>query len=166
MPRLADVAVGRVAVWWTVVLAPLLSGCGSQVATAPVEGRVEFDGQPLVGGGRVLFVPIADSDDQPSRKAAIGIIAEDGTFQLGTYGQDDGAVLGEHRIEIRQNTVLTPAVYAAEAGPTGESVLLEPLVEIDAADRIPTIYAGEDSPLRMTVENGSNEFPIDLKRSP
>lgn len=148
-----------------VLLVAALGGCGHEFTTAPVSGKISFDGRPLVGGGRILFVPIS-SDDTATGKAAIGIIAADGTFELGTYGKGDGAVLGEHHIEIRQNPVLKPAVYAAEVGTTGESVLLEPLVEIDPTARVPAIYAGSQSPLRLTVKQGSNEFPIDLNRQP
>jgi hypothetical protein len=75
-------------------------GCsGGSTATYPVTGIVKrSNGEPL-RGGRIIFQPIGQSTN-----AARGIIADDGSFQLGTYSDRDGAVAGAHKVTI------TPAV--------------------------------------------------------
>jgi hypothetical protein len=74
----------------------MLAGCGDdgRIPTYPASGVVKFaDGKPLVGG-----VVLCES---PHGLAARAIIQEDGTFELGTYEQDDGAVAGKHRVTIQ-----------------------------------------------------------------
>ena len=68
-------------------------GCrGDRLPTATVEGTVLYQGRPL-GFGSVTFQP----DTGPPARGTIG---SDGTFQLSTYGNGDGAVLGRHRVRI------------------------------------------------------------------
>jgi hypothetical protein len=73
-------------------LAALAAGCGGSEELAPVEGVVRLDGQPL-GKGIVTFVPAAG-------RSASGTLGSDGTFQLGTYGKTDGALVGKHMVTI------------------------------------------------------------------
>jgi len=75
----------------------LLVGCGSvadRLPTAAVSGTVTLDGDPLENGN-VTFVP-QDGSGRP----ATGMIQSDGSFVLGTYDDDDGAVLGQHRVAV------------------------------------------------------------------
>ena len=78
-------------------LATLMApGCKRQ-EIFPVEGRIEFtDGKPAgeLQGGFVVF-------DSLERKAsARGVVNADGSFRLSTEGDDDGAYLGKHRVQI------------------------------------------------------------------
>jgi hypothetical protein len=76
-------------------LAVLLAaaGCASdRLPTAPVEGKVLYHGKPLEFGG-VLVQP---TSGPPAR----GTIQPDGTFRLSTYRDGDGAVLGQHAVQI------------------------------------------------------------------
>jgi hypothetical protein len=77
-----------------------ISGCfGQTSSTYPAAGVVKHaDGKPLAGG-RILFHPV----NEPGH-AARGIISHDGTFQLGTYSDGDGAVAGAYKV------VITPAI--------------------------------------------------------
>jgi hypothetical protein len=77
-----------------VALIPPLAGCGrgDQDETAPAEGRVLIDGEPL-SSGTVVFFP------EQGRQAK-GKIGSDGRFTMGTYGRYDGAVLGHHQVAI------------------------------------------------------------------
>lgn len=80
------------------LLAMTLScGCGSDhVATYPVNGKVMFtDGVPVKSGTVEL-----QSLEQGT--TATGTIKDDGTFILGTYSSDDGAVAGKHRAIVVQ----------------------------------------------------------------
>ena len=71
----------------------LLSGCGGGLPTAPVRGKITYQGKP-VPSGTILFMP---EGDQP---AATGEIQPDGSYVLETYEPGDGAVLGKHSIMI------------------------------------------------------------------
>lgn len=68
-------------------------GCGAKKETVvyPASGTIKYaDGLPLAGG--TIFVHCSP----PAR----GVVNEDGTFALGTYGTDDGAPLGVHPVSI------------------------------------------------------------------
>jgi hypothetical protein len=76
----------------TLIIVTVASGCGGQ-KLYPVEGRVIFpDGTPLAGG-LVVFEPIESTTNVSAR----GQIQADGTFRLGTFRDDDGAIAGRHR---------------------------------------------------------------------
>jgi hypothetical protein len=76
------------------VVAP---GCFSgDPKTHPVHGKVLFpDGKPLTKGS-VEFELV----DQEKPSTATGEISDDGTFELGTYKPDDGAIAGRHRAVV------------------------------------------------------------------
>ncbi len=75
----------------------VLSGCGGEAGgqqeTAPVQGSVTYNGQPLTTG-TVFFVP------EGGGPTAEGQVREDGTFELTTYEEGDGAVPGQHGVMI------------------------------------------------------------------
>jgi len=71
----------------------LLLGCDRRDApqTYPVTGDVKIDGQPLASG-MVIFM-------SESGRAAKGKL-NNGSFQLGTYVDDDGALPGRYKVVI------------------------------------------------------------------
>ena len=74
----------------------LAAGCGGPPKTYLVHGTVVFpDGQPLIRG-TVEFEALG----QTKPITASGEIAKDGTFQLGTFAANDGAIAGEHRVAV------------------------------------------------------------------
>lgn len=81
----------------TLLCMSLLAGCGeSRIPTYPVSGTVVFDdGSPV----RTGTVEIASIDH---KLTATGRIADDGSFVLGTYGSNDGACAGNHRVIVMQ----------------------------------------------------------------
>jgi hypothetical protein len=82
-----------------VCIALLLATAGcSDSKLAPVTGRVLVDGTPLTVG-RIQFAPKATDDTVTPGKPAKGRFADDGSFSL-TIGDQDGAVVGEHRVTI------------------------------------------------------------------
>ena len=84
-----------------------VAGCGSSGPELyPVCGKVSFEGQ-AISTGIVMFYP--ENGDRP----AIGEIAADGTYQLRTYNDQPGAVLGKHKVTI---TARTEAAPGQEAG--------------------------------------------------
>ena len=81
-------------------LSVLVIGCNrSPYELAPVTGMVRVDGQPL-STGKVMFAPVSASDAIESGKPAMGRLQPDGTFELSTYKQGDGAVVGSHWVTI------------------------------------------------------------------
>jgi hypothetical protein len=58
-----------------------------------VHGTVTRNGQPM-SGGKVLFAPLSDG------ARAAGIIQTDGSFQLSTQRENDGAMVGKYRVTV------------------------------------------------------------------
>ena len=83
-----------------ILLSILLGGCGNdQLPTYPTHGKVVFpDGRPVRTG--VVELESMDHDI-----TATGKINTDGTFVLGTYDSDDGAVSGFHRVIVLQMVI-------------------------------------------------------------
>lgn len=74
----------------------LTAGCGGQPTAYLVHGTVMFtDGKPLTRG-TVEF----EAMNQNKPITSSGEIAKDGTFRLGTYAPNDGAIAGEHRVAV------------------------------------------------------------------
>jgi len=77
-----------------------LSGCGGPpLPVARVSGKVTCKGQP-VSGGSITFSPVGDGKSNNSGKAATGKLNDNGEFTLSTYGTNDGAVVGKHRVAL------------------------------------------------------------------
>lgn len=113
------------------LLCVCLLGCGkSHPPVAKVMGTVTYEGKPAIGG-RVLFLPDGGG------KQGLGSIQPDGTFELGTFSTNDGALVGKHHAML---------VRVAFDGSQGESL---------------TFQRAEEQ--RIVVEpNKVNEFTIDL----
>jgi hypothetical protein len=77
---------------WSIALLVLTSiaGCGKKGNVAPVHGKVLLDGQPLTKG-TVGTLPAAG-------RGANAVIQSDGSFSLRTFGKDDGASIGPHKV--------------------------------------------------------------------
>lgn len=74
-----------------------LVGCGdSAEKTYPVRGVVRFPDGQLLRSGVVEF----EISDQPKPSTATGEIGPDGSFVLGTFAIDDGAMAGTHRAAV------------------------------------------------------------------
>ena len=66
----------------------------------PVNGKVVFEnGEPLTTGGVVLCESLDTLSDDMAIMAR-GKIREDGTFELSTFADGDGAVVGKHRVLV------------------------------------------------------------------
>jgi hypothetical protein len=101
---------------WSLVLVVLFPGCGKSLHQ--VSGKVVFrhTGQPAkeLKGYQVNLT----AEDQPV--AARGTIDENGSFQISTYGENDGALPGKHKVVIvppsgdplRQPKSILPKRYA------------------------------------------------------
>jgi hypothetical protein len=76
----------------------VVTGCGGD-RTYPVEGKVLFkDGAPAKElAGYTVDFELASAEKKIS---ATGEVREDGTFTVGTFKGDDGAVVGKHRVAL------------------------------------------------------------------
>lgn len=84
----------------SVSLTAIWAGCNkSPYDLVPVHGKVTFNGQPLTSA-KVMFAPIAKGKSGRSGKPAFGVLQPDGSFVLGTYKPDDGAVVGKHWVTV------------------------------------------------------------------
>jgi hypothetical protein len=87
------------------VLAALLTGAAavgcssSEFELAPVTGQVTVDGQPFTQG-KVMFAPVASGESRQAGRPAFSRLGADGSFALGTYEAEDGAVVGEHWVTV------------------------------------------------------------------
>jgi hypothetical protein len=72
-------------------------GCGSsegaRATLLPVKGKVTYKGKPLTQG-------IVKFEPEGYGRRATGKLQADGTFVLGTFKEDDGAVAGSHQVFI------------------------------------------------------------------
>ncbi len=104
--------------------------------TVPVTGTVTYQSKP-VPGANVMFYP------EEGRKPAVGTTDENGVYSLTTFEKGDGAIPGTH----------TVTVTAYDSTDQGASM----------ASLVPEKYASPTaSPLQVTVEQGSNEIPLEL----
>lgn len=122
------------------------SGCGEkQPETYPTRGRVAFsDGKPVMLGIVELL-----SDDGALN--AQGTIQPDGTFILGTFASDDGAVAGTHKAIVMQMIVSDGL----------------PKHSMDHGDPVDPFYSSySSSPLTATVQaSESNDIMLTVERA-
>src|SRR5690606_587041 len=113
MTEMVVVVARRTALTAIGALLVSLAGCdGGEFSTAPVSGKVVMNGQPVTEGN-ITFSPIAEGNSELSGKPASGDIGSDGTFTLSTYGENDGAVVGKHRV------IFSPPLEPPPATPEG-----------------------------------------------
>jgi hypothetical protein len=115
-------------------------GCGGgDFPTAPVSGRVTYNGAP-VSNATVFFAPQAGEGRDPDMpgKTAYGTTDASGNFTLSTYGDGDGAVIGSHVVSVRLNP------------------------DPDTGEERHETFPGRDKTVQVTVEDGNNEIDIQL----
>jgi hypothetical protein len=82
------------------VLAAVVGCSHSPYTVAPVHGKVTIDDKPLAHA-TVMFAPISTSEEKPPGKPAFGTIESDGVYHLTTFSKNDGAVVGDHWVTVR-----------------------------------------------------------------
>ena len=118
----------------------LVGGCNGQpFELAPARGRVTVNGKPLTAG-QVMFAPRAMQGSVEPGRPALANLRDDGTFELATYREGDGAIVGEHMVTL--------------FGPSGAAKL---------PPGIPSFkrFAVRGEPLRVEA-NTDNTFEIDI----
>lgn len=116
-------------------------GCGGNQdgdlpSTVTVTGVVTYQGEP-VPDASIMFYP------KQGRKPATGRADESGKFQLSTFGDNDGAIPGEHKVTVN----------AFEK--TSEGVSMK--------SSIPVKYSNpSSSPLTVKVSDAQEEIKLEL----
>jgi len=130
---------------FVVLLFVVASGCSNRNPTThPVHGEVRFpDGRPLTKGS-VEFELL----NQEMTVTATGEISKDGTFVLGTFELDDGAVAGRHRAVVI-------ADHEIGTGVERPGKLPPPMLH-------PRFRDFKTSGLEFTVEPGENKIIIEV----
>ncbi|MFT5526613.1 MAG: hypothetical protein ACI9G1_000964 [Pirellulaceae bacterium] len=122
----------------------LLTGCGA-ATTHPVQGKVVFIGSEMAASELAGHTVTIETTDIQSPVSGTGVVTEDGTFEIGTYDMNDGAVLGQHRV------VLTP-----------------PLPPVDEPEPPRLIHSKhflfDTSGWQITITPGINEVTLQVER--
>jgi hypothetical protein len=146
------------------LLTGLLGGCGDgRPVRVPVSGRITYAGQPLETGF-IYFWPERGVQ-------AHGQIQSDGTFTLGTYERQDGAMPGSYTVTIESTRIVANApkfdsleeeLAAAEQGQTGPRgrPTLEHLIPPRYADR-----ARSGLTATVEAEGGTIHFDLPAEKS-
>ena len=133
-----------------ITLLPGLAGCHSdQLPTFPVEGTIRFEDGSFPKFGDIEFYSATH------RINARGKINRDGSFTVGTYAPNDGAVEGEHKIIVIQisGTYLT-AKYNDE-------------IKHDHGSLVNTSYFDyRSSDLECNIERKSNPVELIVRKNP
>lgn len=81
-----------------------VAGCSGsdRPTTVPVRGKVTYKGQPVTQG-TVTFQPVKAAEGYPQRPAT-GTINSDGTYELATFENGDGAIPGEYQVAVISKT--------------------------------------------------------------
>ncbi len=141
--------VGRIGIRLLIVVPTLfLGGCSDGPETYPVRGLVQFTDGKLLQQGVVEFSTGSDFDSVTAR----GRIAPDGSFTLGTYDVDDGAVPGSHRVVVISDHVI------------GNGTERPGLIEQSRVHPKHRLY--RTSELEFTVEAKENEFIVQVEYAP
>lgn len=132
------------------VSAIAFSGCENRPATAPIQGIVYFNDEPLKFGS-VMLQPMTGGP--PAR----GEIQPDGTFVLSTYTDGDGALLGKHRVRVMCNSVQDPnntAKFDVNAAAVGKLLIPRKYTQLSSSRLTAEVLPTENPPLefRLTSE--------------
>jgi hypothetical protein len=132
-----------------VLTSGLLAGCGETKqpweTVYPATGKIKYKGEGLMGA-QVTLVPVDDKIPASVRPTAT--TDWDGTFEVGTYSQADGAPAGDYKVVVLHY----PVVGSKESPSAGPNDL-------------PAKYAtAKTTDLKVTVAEPGTEFPpIEIK---
>jgi len=122
------------------ILASLLAvGCGSgeKIPTYPVKGQITVNGEPAAHA-RVVLVP-----SDPNAPKPVGFAKADGSFELSTFGNNDGAPKGEYKVLVEWRE-------PKDGNPRDRG-----------ADKLGGRFmVVEKTPLKAAVIDGPNELPL------
>ncbi len=146
-------------IWRSVLLLSFVValGCSSdRLPTYPVQGRVVFaDGSPVRTGSIEL-------KSNEFGVQARGNIAGDGSFQLTTYEENDGAVAGTHQCVVVQLVIVEEL---SNFKPSTEGVVDPRFGSYSTSELECHVSTTDDNNVTLTVEPLSSEFASDAESS-
>lgn len=92
----------RLHILLAILFAAPFSGCGGGFTVAPVSGKVTCKNVPIKSAA-IIFSPLAGDGEKQPGKAAGGSVDDQGNFFVGTYTNNDGAIVGKHRVTVSFN---------------------------------------------------------------
>ena len=127
------------------------TGCSDaappETAVHPARGSALFRGKPISGGAIYLHPVLSASQAVPKPHARV---APDGTFQLSTYREHDGAPPGEYAVTVS---------WRVPANKQSADELKEEDWD-QGREQLPARYQDpQKSGLRVTIQPGQNELP-------
>ena len=151
---------GVLRVLTSAVLTVSVAGCGGGAfEVVPAGGSVQFNGAP-VSAGSITMVPVAAAGAEPGKPAKAELRA-DGTFELSTYGQFDGAIPGRHTVIYEG-----PEAEEAEEGES-ETETADPNARKARKTAKPRTALQVKAGTEVEVKSGSeNRFVIELVEGP
>jgi hypothetical protein len=131
--------------------ASLSVGCGKsrpeikgKMPVFPVKGKAVMDGQPMAGA-TIIFHPTEDFPKGSAQQRPRAVVGDDGTFQVSTYDNNDGAPAGEYKVTISWK---------------GDTEGLNNEQQAELPEKAPeTVQHPRSSKLRVEVKNGDNSLP-------
>lgn len=140
----------RVVILFVSVIIVVFVGCGNrQLPTYPVNGQLEFQDGTTPKFGTIEFY---NAEHQINGR---GKINRDGTFTISTYGNNDGAVAGHHKIAIIQ---LTGNYLTAQANKH---------IQHDHGALVHQKYSDyRTSNLECTIVESDNDIKLIVERNP
>ncbi|WP_417390167.1 hypothetical protein [Gimesia sp.] len=149
---------------WSGLLTLLLSlvlltayGCGDgHPARSTVSGKVTYNGKPL-SIGSLVFIPV---NGGPS---AQGKIDRNGSYEMGTFTDDDGVIPGDYKIMITALTSpggsgLPEDAVDGNAGP--ESVIPEWYGDLEKSGLRATVVADKSNTIDFPLTDDKPKDPI------
>jgi hypothetical protein len=151
-------------------LCVLLGGCSGsdRPATAPVRGQVRYENRPVANATVAFLCPGAP-------RLAVGTTDQNGNYQLTTYEENDGAILGTHVVTVNLYASESEAnALGSDSSTSGQSTsksieeaMKRSVKQIEKAEKakppIPTKYSDRrTSDLNKEVVKGENVIDIDL----
>ncbi len=125
-------------------------GCNSgQLPTHTVDGIVRFDDGTSPMFGDIEFYSVEHQLN------ARGKINRDGSFTVGTYEENDGAVEGQHQVVIQQVT-----------GDYLTAKLVDQIDHDHGALVDPAYFDYRTSGLECVISPGTNRIELSVKKSP
>jgi len=131
---------------FVVVTAPFWTGCGG-VYDSSVSGVVSLDGSPLPRG-TVSYNPALPGP------ASYGLISSDGTYAVST-GREEGLPQGEYTVTVVAKEPSAKVAPDSSAPPKPGKTITPPWY-----------LSKKTSPLKITVESGSNDINLELTSEP
>jgi hypothetical protein len=135
----------------------VLAGCNRPpYELATVHGKVTIDGEPMKKG-KVMFAPVA-REGLNSGRPAFGVIKQDGSFVLSTYGEDDGAVVGNHWVSVANGELAADGASLGRTNRAGGKTNKQNFKHIRFPRKTVPVVAGQENQIDIQLTSQDIEM--------